>query len=101
MHGMIGIRPAGPVSAIPSATGLFAAAVAVGKGEARLFPGYLSAGAALAAGRRFALALGVAGSGAPVDPGFDAVPVQHHGDGARRQRHHARAMKRAWLDSLA
>lgn len=86
------------VDANPSATGMHAATVADGYGE-RVFLGYLSREDALAAGERFALALGRR----PIMPADyqPAAKPARHGDGKRRARRHARAMKTAWLDSLA
>lgn len=89
------------VDARRAPTGMHAATVDSGYGE-RLFPGYLDRDSALAAGERFALAMGRRPV-MPADYGeADAAPrVGRHGDGRRRGRRHARAMKSAWLDSLA
>lgn len=86
---------AATVDAICAATGLHAATIDSGYGEPRLFRGYLSRAEALAAGARFAAALGRV----PLMPA-DYVPRVHigrHGDSRRRDRRQVRARKESFL----
>jgi hypothetical protein len=87
------------VDAIQATTGLHAATVATDYGEPRQFLGYLTRADALAAGERFATALGRV----PLMPA-DYVPRVHigrHGDSRRRDRRQARARKESYLNRNA
>jgi len=83
------------VDAICAATGLHAATVATGHGDGLTVRGYLSRADALAAGERFAEALGrVALMPADYQP---RVRIGRHGDSRRRDRRQARARKESFL----
>lgn len=111
------------VAAILAPSGLVAASVDSGYGEARIYPGYLSEPDAIAAGARFAEAIG---RRAIVPADFEPEPIRardyretvaairetsdriarargrhdgRRGDDRRRQRRLVRAAKHSFIDS--